>query len=166
MTLEHPEQYRFHNGTKAVLPFGPDESEDRLAGLRGIMELHELDTVVLTSMRNLAYYSGFLYCSFGRPWACVVTATECVAVSAGIDAASANQRHGRALQRPDRGRAPIAPFPFGLGTGNHAAPLCGSLQPAAAAFSPWQQDPLAGDEGMAQPEATVVQETALPPSGM
>jgi hypothetical protein len=29
-----------------------------------------------------------------------------------------------------------------------------------------QQDPLAGDEGMAQTEARVVQETALPPSGM
>ena len=69
MTLERPEQYRFHNGTKAVLPFGPDESEDRLAGLRGIMELRELDVVVLTSMHNVACYSGFLYCSFGRPWA-------------------------------------------------------------------------------------------------
>jgi creatinase len=50
------------------------------------MELHELDAVVLTSMHNVAYYSGFLYCSFGRPYACVVTKTECVTISAGIDA--------------------------------------------------------------------------------
>jgi creatinase len=42
--------------------------------------------VVLTSMHNVAYYSGFLYCSFGRPYACVVTKTECVTISAGIDA--------------------------------------------------------------------------------
>ena len=78
MTLERPEHYRFHNGTKAVLPFGPDEYEDRLAGLRDIMEMHSLDAVVLTSMHNVAYYSGFLYCSFGRPYACVVTKDECI----------------------------------------------------------------------------------------
>jgi len=41
---------------------------------------------VLTSMHNVAYYSGFLYCSFGRPYACVVTKTDCITVSAGIDA--------------------------------------------------------------------------------
>ncbi|MCA3444559.1 MAG: aminopeptidase P family protein [Rhodobacter sp.] len=95
MTLERPEQYRFHNGTKAVLPFGPDEYDDRLSGLRDIMEMHELDAVVLTSMHNVAYYSGFLYCSFGRPYACVVTKTECVTVSAGIDAGQPWRRsHG------------------------------------------------------------------------
>ncbi|WP_050522138.1 aminopeptidase P family protein [Pseudorhodobacter wandonensis] len=81
-----PENYRFHNGSKEVMPFAPEEYEARLEGLRDIMELHGLDAVVLTSMHNVAYYSGFLYCSFGRPYACVVTATQCVTVSAGIDA--------------------------------------------------------------------------------
>ncbi len=95
MTLERPEHYRFHNGTKAVLPFGPEEYEDRLAGLRDIMEMHSLDAVVLTSMHNVAYYSGFLYCSFGRPYACVVTKDECITVSAGIDAGQPWRRsHG------------------------------------------------------------------------
>lgn len=86
MDLIRPEHYRFHNGEKAVLPFAAEEYDDRLAGLRDIMELHSLDAVVLTSMHNVAYYSGFLYCSFGRPYACVVTKTDCVTVSAGIDA--------------------------------------------------------------------------------
>jgi creatinase len=95
MTLERPEQYRFHNGTKAVLPFDAQEYEDRLSGLRDIMEMHGLDAVVLTSMHNVAYYSGFLYCSFGRPYACVVTASECITVSAGIDAGQPWRRsHG------------------------------------------------------------------------
>ena len=95
MTLERPEQYRFHNGTKAVLPFAPEEYEARLEGLRDIMELHGLDAIVLTSMHNVAYYSGFLYCSFGRPYGCVVTATECVTISAGIDAGQPWRRsHG------------------------------------------------------------------------
>ncbi|WP_156790707.1 aminopeptidase P family protein [Rhodobacter ferrooxidans] len=93
--MERPEQYRFHNGTKALLPFAPEEYDDRIAGLRDIMELHGLDAVVLTSMHNVAYYSGFLYCSFGRPYACVVTATECVTISAGIDAGQPWRRsHG------------------------------------------------------------------------
>ncbi|ABN75514.1 M24 family metallopeptidase [Cereibacter sphaeroides] len=83
--MERPENYRFHNGEKAALPFPPEEYEARLEGLRDLMELHSLDAVVLTSMHNVAYYSGFLYLSFGRPYACVVTPTDCVTVSAGID---------------------------------------------------------------------------------
>ena len=87
MTVNRPEQYRFHNGgQKHALPFADEEYHDRLDGLRDIMELHDLDAVVLTSMHNIAYYSGFLYCSFGRPYAAVVTKTDCITVSAGIDA--------------------------------------------------------------------------------
>jgi creatinase len=87
MTNTRPEQYRFHNGgAKHALPFADEEYHERLAGLRDLMELHSLDAVLLTSMHNVAYYSGFLYCSFGRPYACVVTPTECITVSAGIDA--------------------------------------------------------------------------------
>ncbi len=87
MATDRPEQDRFHNGgRKDALPFAEGEYHDRLAGLRDIMEMHGLDAVVLTSMHNVAYYSGFLYCSFGRPYAAVVTATDCITVSAGIDA--------------------------------------------------------------------------------
>jgi creatinase len=43
------------------------------------------EATVLTSMHNIAYHSGFLYCSFGRPYACVVTPARCVTVSANID---------------------------------------------------------------------------------
>jgi creatinase len=46
-------------------------------------------------MQNVAYYSGFLYCAFGRPYALVVTQTDSVTVSAGIDAAQPWRRsHG------------------------------------------------------------------------
>lgn len=83
---ERPEFYRFHNGEKAKQPFPEDEYAARLAGLRRIMEDGGIDAAVLTSMHNVAYYSGFLYCSFGRPYACVVTADADVTVSAGIDA--------------------------------------------------------------------------------
>lgn len=87
MTLIRPEMYRYHNGgRKDALPFADEEYHQRIAGLRDIMDVHGLDAVVLTSMHNVAYYSGFLYCSFGRPYACVVTKTDCVTISAGIDA--------------------------------------------------------------------------------
>ncbi len=87
MSISRPQSYRFHNGgQKHALPFEAAEYHDRLQGLREVMELHGLDAVVLTSMHNVAYYAGFLYCSFGRPYAAVVTPTDCITVSAGIDA--------------------------------------------------------------------------------
>jgi creatinase len=78
--------HRFHQGPR-VLPFTDAEYEARLAGLRETMAIKGIDACVLTSMHNVAYYSGFLYCAFGRPYAQVVTATETVTISAGIDAA-------------------------------------------------------------------------------
>ncbi|MCW3781636.1 aminopeptidase P family protein [Defluviimonas salinarum] len=91
---ERPQQYRFHQGEK-TLPFAASEYDARLGGLRAIMDAQGVDAVVLTSMHNIAYYSGFLYCSFGRPYALVVTATEDVTISAGIDAAQPWRRcHG------------------------------------------------------------------------
>ena len=84
--MDRPQFYRFHQGEK-TLPFSDDEYAARLTGLRRIMADRGIDAVVLTSMQNIAYYSGFLYCAFGRPYAQVVTAQDTVTISAGIDAA-------------------------------------------------------------------------------
>ena len=83
---QRPDFHRFHNGSKAALPFSDAEYEARLAGLRAIMRETGVTAAVFTSMHNIAYYSGFLYCAFGRPYGLVVTDTECVTISAGIDA--------------------------------------------------------------------------------
>ncbi len=69
---ERPQQYRFHQGDR-VLPFAAEEYDTRLADLRELMEVQGVDACVFTSMHNIAYYSGFLYCSFGRPYGLVVT---------------------------------------------------------------------------------------------
>jgi creatinase len=91
---ERPQQYRFHQGDR-VLPFEAAEYEDRLQGLRELMEVHGVEACVFTSMHNIAYYSGFLYCSFGRPYGLVVTPTQSVTISAGIDAGQPWRRcHG------------------------------------------------------------------------
>jgi creatinase len=81
-----PEMYRFHNGEKSKLPFLNAEYENRLSGLRSIMAKTGVETAVFTSMHSIAYYSGFLYCSFGRPYGMVVTIKDHVTISAGIDA--------------------------------------------------------------------------------
>jgi len=80
------------NGPKAHLPFSDKEYENRLKGLRKIISENNLEAVILTSMQNIAYYSGFLYCSFGRPYACVVTEKKNVVISANIDAGQPNRR--------------------------------------------------------------------------
>ncbi|MEH7828562.1 aminopeptidase P family protein [Gemmobacter denitrificans] len=91
---ERPQMYRFHQGDR-VLPFAASEYDARLAGLRRIMADQGVDACVFTSMHNIAYYSGFLYCSFGRPYGLVVTAAESVTISAGIDAGQPWRRcHG------------------------------------------------------------------------
>ena len=84
--ITRPDAFRFHNGEKATLPFSNTEYERRLRRLRKIMARMDLPAVLLTSMHNIAYYSGFLYCSFGRPYACVITHDTCTTVSANIDA--------------------------------------------------------------------------------
>ncbi|UWQ79978.1 aminopeptidase P family protein [Leisingera sp. S132] len=81
-----PEMYRFHNGEKAPLQFAVSEYEARIAGLRKIMAGKGVSAAVFTSMHNISYYSGFTYCAFGRPYGLVVTASEAVTISAGIDA--------------------------------------------------------------------------------
>ncbi len=80
-----PEFFQLQNGEKANLPFSSAEYDNRLDKLRTVMSVTGVDAVLLTSMHNIAYYSGFLYCSFGRPYACVVTPDRCVTVSANID---------------------------------------------------------------------------------
>ena len=84
--MDRPQNYRFHQGDR-ILPFSSSEYDARLSKLRADMASVGVDACVFTSMHNVAYYSGFLYCAFGRPYALVVTPSESVSISAGIDAA-------------------------------------------------------------------------------
>ena len=84
--MYRPDYFNLKNGNISELPFSKKEYERRLGGLRKIMNQHDLEMVLLTSMHGVAYYSGFLYTSFGRPYGCVVTHEKCITVSANIDA--------------------------------------------------------------------------------
>ncbi|MEM8788738.1 MAG: M24 family metallopeptidase [Pseudomonadota bacterium] len=83
--MSRPQFFARQNADRAPLPFAPQEYDRRLAALRDAMAAADLPVVVLSSMHNIAYITGFLYCAFGRPYGCVVTADRCVTVSANID---------------------------------------------------------------------------------
>ena len=52
--MQRPEFYICENGDKAPLPFAPEDYEARLEGLRDLMEMHDLDACLLTSMHTIA----------------------------------------------------------------------------------------------------------------
>ena len=84
--MERPDFFELKNGDKVKLPFTDKEYQNRLSKLRIIMSNQGMDMVILTSMHNIAYYTGFIYCSFGRPYGCLVTEKKIVTISANIDA--------------------------------------------------------------------------------
>ncbi|WP_440921712.1 aminopeptidase P family protein [Candidatus Pelagibacter sp.] len=84
--MQRPDFFSLKNGEKAKLPFSNDEYNQRLNKLRYVMNKDNLDMIILTSMHNIAYYSGFIYCSFGRPYGCIITENKIVTISANIDA--------------------------------------------------------------------------------
>jgi len=84
--MEKPDFFNLKNGDKAKLPFSDQEYQRRLINLRTTMSKNNLDMIILTSIHNIAYYTGFIYCSFGRPYGCVVTINKISTISANIDA--------------------------------------------------------------------------------
>ena len=85
--MERPDFFSLKNGNKVKLPFSQKEYDQRVNKLRDLMDKNDLDIVILTSMHNIAYYTGFIYCSFGRPYGCVITKNKISTISANIDAA-------------------------------------------------------------------------------
>ncbi|MDA3978932.1 MULTISPECIES: M24 family metallopeptidase [Gallibacterium] len=73
------------NGAKVKGTFSPQEMNRRLTSLRQVMKNKNLDAVILTSYHNVNYFSDYLYYSFGRSFALVVTEDRSVTVTANID---------------------------------------------------------------------------------
>ncbi len=84
--MERPDFFTLKNGKKVKLPFSLKEYQDRVDKLRKAMSDNDIEMIILTSMHNIAYYTGFIYCSFGRPYGCVITQNKIVTLSANIDA--------------------------------------------------------------------------------
>ena len=84
--MERPDFFTLKNGDKVKLPFSNQEFNNRVYNLRSAMDKKNLDMAILTSMHNIAYYTGFIYCSFGRPYGCIITKDKIYTISANIDA--------------------------------------------------------------------------------
>lgn len=83
--FEAMETLRYPNGDKVQPLFSLDEYNRRLTTLRSKMAESNVDASILTSVHNIAYFSNFVYCSFGRPYAQVITQDKNVTVSALVD---------------------------------------------------------------------------------
>ncbi len=84
--MERPDFFTLKNGEKVKLPFSATEYQNRVSKLRKTMSVNDIEIIILTSMHNIAYFTGFIYCSFGRPYGCVITHNKIVTISANIDA--------------------------------------------------------------------------------
>ena len=83
--MDMPDIIEINNGQKVKGTFSPEEMNRRLTSLRRVMGNRNLDAVILTSYHNVNYFSDYLYCAFGRPFALVVTPDRSVTVTANID---------------------------------------------------------------------------------
>ena len=82
--MERPDFFSLKNGDKVKLPFTDQEYKRRLDKLRNAMSNKNIDAIILTSMHNIAYYTGFIYCSFGRPYGSIINEKKDVTISANI----------------------------------------------------------------------------------
>ena len=104
---DRPAFFAFPNGEpRARCPSPPPNTTPASPACARILAAEDLDAAILTSMQGIAYYSGFLYCSFGRPYALVVTATRAPRSSPPTSTAASRTaaRHGEALTYTDWAR--------------------------------------------------------------
>ncbi|MEP9370714.1 M24 family metallopeptidase [Mesorhizobium sp. KR1-2] len=76
---------KWHNGEKDYSPFSDAEMARRQNDVRGWMAKNNVDAALFTSYHCINYYSGWLYCYFGRKYGMVIDHNNATTVSAGID---------------------------------------------------------------------------------
>ncbi|HCV89240.1 MAG TPA: creatininase, partial [Alphaproteobacteria bacterium] len=76
---------RWHNGEKTFSPFSDGEMSRRRDAMQSLMDEAGIDACLFTSYHNICYFSGFLYCKFGRRYGAVLNRDGVTTVSAAID---------------------------------------------------------------------------------
>ncbi len=76
---------KWHNGEKEYSPFSDTEMQRRQDSIRSWMAENDVDAVLFTSYHCINYYSGWLYCYFGRKYGLVIDHENATTISAGID---------------------------------------------------------------------------------
>ena len=67
---------------KVFATFTKQEMQQRVDKLRAFMAEQKIEACVFTSYHNVNYFSGFLYCAFGRPYGLVVTDEDFTVIAA------------------------------------------------------------------------------------
>jgi len=76
---------KWHNGEKVFSPFSSGEMERRQNNIRAWMADNDVDAALFTSYHCINYYSGFLFCYFGRKYGLVVDQDGATTITAAID---------------------------------------------------------------------------------
>ena len=76
---------RWHWGDKEWSPFSAAEMDFRQGALRDHLAAEGIDACLLTSYHNICYYSGWVFCYFGRKYGMVIDGENATTISAGID---------------------------------------------------------------------------------
>ena len=83
--FDRPRLLSLQNGEKVEPTFSRGEMDRRLSQLREWMEQEAIDHCLFTSIQNVNYYAGFVYCGFGRHYGLVVAPGAHTTNSANID---------------------------------------------------------------------------------
>ena len=76
---------RWHWGDKESSPFSAAEMDYPQGALRDHLAAEGIDACLLTSYHNICYYSGWVFCYFGRKYGMVIDGENATTISAGID---------------------------------------------------------------------------------
>jgi creatinase len=90
--MDMPSLITLKNGPKVRPTFSAGEMNRRLSMLRSHMAEQSIEAIVLTSIHNINYYGDFLYCSFGRSYALIVTHDTSVLITTNIDGGQGYRR--------------------------------------------------------------------------
>ena len=87
-----PRLATWRGGDKVYRPFSDAEMRRRQDALRNWMAAHDVDAALFTSYHCINYYSGWLYCGFGRRFGMVITGDAATTISTGTDGGQAWRR--------------------------------------------------------------------------
>lgn len=85
MTNDMLHVMKWHNGDCEFRPFSDAEMKRRQASVRDWMVRNDVGAVLFTSQHCINYFSGWLYCAFGRKHGMVLTHEAATTISSGID---------------------------------------------------------------------------------
>ncbi|MDX1737562.1 MAG: creatininase, partial [Alphaproteobacteria bacterium] len=80
MSADMDRLIKWHNGEKEYSPFSDAEMQRRQDDIRKWMSENQVDACLFTSYHCINYYSGFIYCYFGRKYGFVIDENKATSI--------------------------------------------------------------------------------------